>query len=348
LNKITVATFLLIPIYTFLYLLIAIFPMLTFFVQSLTPFFYLSVYIFFVFYVMFMATFVFDAKLKIKLENSDWLKLNLIFLVIEIGVALTLIVFTVISLGIIGIEQKVGVWYFVWFMAFILGIFPYFNKIRNTLGMKFGKIYGASLQGASVYADLSALKFRNEEKKGFTYLFASLRMLRDYLKIGNRRLRLLDKTISKVNTIRLYAKDVPYQELTLLAEGLGQLPEMDKIAVALEEFHNAENCKWSSDFLKIKKKQWWNIERFGEKLIIPIALLIVTVIGVFPEQLRTQVIDWITRIDWLGIVGFLILGIIAYGILNFVERVKNIDITYKDFKEYLAISANKKTNTTNS
>lgn len=338
-NKTKVATVLVIPIYTSLYLLLAIFPIISMHVVFLNPFFNFSIYIFFTFYVMLLATFILRKKLQIKLEKPDWVKLNLMFLLVEIGVAVILIVFTAIFFVMFADQQNVVIWYMVWFLAFVMGIFPYFNHIRNTLGMKFGRIYGASVIGAGAYADLSAFLFRKNEESGFVYLAASLRMLRDYLQIGNRKLNLLQETISEVKTIRLYAKDIPYKDLTILAEKLSKLPEINEIGPALKEFHNAENNRWSLDFKPIKKRKWWNIERLGEKIMIPIALLIVTLIGAFPEQLRTQAITWITQIDWLGVIGFLIIAIIIYGIISFVQRLADVDISYSDFKEYMAFSA---------
>lgn len=140
-----------------MYGLVGTFPIITLFSPMLTPYFGASLWIFISFYFLVYASFYIQKYARFKRHGAEWLKQNFIFNCIEIAFVPYFIVMLAVSLMVIQptVDVNVRLLHGVWYTAFMVGVFPYFHRVKNTLGMGFKKIEGASLSGASAFAKLA-------------------------------------------------------------------------------------------------------------------------------------------------------------------------------------------------
>lgn len=201
--------------------------------------------------------------------------------------------------------------------------------------MQFKAIEKGSLYGASAFAELARVKFRKKENGGLRYLIASLIMLRDYLFYERKELKHLKKTISIVRTISLYGKEIPYDQLSSLADDLSQLPILEEISDGLNNFLELEETKWADNFADIPEKK--RRERVGfviEKYIIPVSVVLVTFLAVvLPENVKMQIIDFFKQIDWMDvliILGGFTMFFLLYEFWCIISRIS--ELGYRDIK----------------
>lgn len=334
LNKKRLVIISIIVIYCTVYALLGTFPIITYFNPLLTPYFSLSILIFFVFLVLWASSFLIQKTGKFKHRGADWLKLHFTFHVLEVVFLGLFFIMIAISVATIRITEEPNkyLFYCVWYIFFGTGVFPFFHRVRNVLGMEFKEIEKASLNGASAFAELAKLKLKKKEEKGLDYLMGSLIMLRDYLTHYGKQLESLNKTISIVNTISLYGDKIPYRQLFSLSENLIQLSTLERIPEAVNKFLKTKEIGWTQDFTEIpQRKKGERIGLFVEKYVLPIVIVLVTFLAVFPEDIRMPILDFIKQIDWLQLLGIFIFFFLFYETWLFLSRM--IELSYSDIKE---------------
>lgn len=266
----------------------------------------------------------------------DWLKLHYAFGCLELAFCFFIMILLGISFK--SIVEPMGnldtnLFCLIWYFAFMAGVFPYFHRIKNTLGMEYKKIESGSFIGASAYAELAKIKFEFEEKKGISYLLTSLNMLRYHLAYYDKQLSNLDRTISALSTIRRYTQNIPYDQLFFLAQELRHIPNLEKIPEALTSFLESQEVKWSQGFLATSRSERRErIRPMLEKYIIPVALLLITLFGAFPETTRMQILNIIEKIQWSQFAGFCVVVFLFYYVFAFIIRIDK-DLEYNDIRK---------------
>jgi len=238
-------------------------------------------------------------------------------------------------------DTNVELFLIVWCLSFTVGFPIFFKRIKNTVGMNYIKIGIPSLNGASAFAELSELKLRKEQRKGLEYLGDSLLSLKENLTQEGKDLKNLDKTILAIEIISSFKQEIPYKQLCALAESLTKLPVLNEISGALSNFLDIQEIKWTQDFSEMPvKKQHEKVTSFIEKYFLPIAIIVVTFLGVLSENMRKQMTDFLQTLQWLQFLGFLVLAFLFYELVHFLYKVPKLEVEYSDVKEMLTLQAN--------
>ena len=330
LNKQQFVITLIIITYCAVYVLISTFPIIALFVSPLTSFLDPFIWIF-IFLILLGASFSIQKVMSFKHKSAEWLKFHFIFYGLELAISILFMGILAVSSSLI-VDYNLRLFLADWYLFFMVGVFPYFHRIKNALGMRFIMIEKPGLDGASAFAQLAKTKLKNEDKKGLSYLMKSLIILRDYLGYDRKQLIDLNKTISSVKTINLYGIDIPYHLLFSLAEDLSQLPNLEKVSKKLSKIAKSKEIIWAQDFVDIpQRKKRETISLFVEKYIIPVAVVLVTFLAVLPESLKTQIVDFFKQINWLQLVGIFTFLFLVYEYFSFLTRV--IELSYRDIKQ---------------
>jgi hypothetical protein len=230
-------------------------------------------------------------------------------------------------------ESNVALFLIVWYLAFIVGVPILLHRIKNTLGMNYIKIGVPSLKESVGFTELSKLKLGVRQSKGLEYLLQSLFILKENLSKEKKSLKYLDETILAVDILYSFEQKIPYKKLSVLADELAKLPSLNHIPEALSKFLNASEISWTQDFIELPSKKHEKVSSFIEKYLLPIALLIVTFLGILPENYKAQIIGFFEKLQWMQLAIIFIILFLFYEFLYFWDRLQLLTVEYGDIKE---------------
>lgn len=226
----------------------------------------------------------------------------------------------------------------IWFIFFAI-LCPYFlNRVTMAVGMDYLKGGIPSLSRASVFAELSQLRFKKQDKMGIHYLSASMIILKQNLMKENKVLGNLNDAILALNLIGLPDQEVPYPQMLQLANDLSKLPILNEIGNSLNSFLDLQEVKWTRDFTETPaQKLLTRMLRFIERYLLPIVLIIITFIGVLSETVRSWITSLLQSLNWLQLFGVTLLLVLLVIFLNFTissgSWFEPFQIEYEDIKE---------------
>jgi hypothetical protein len=321
-------------VYCLLYFLLGTVPIVTFYVPQFNAYLLLSVWIFVVFYILFVFSPVFQRVLKFEYTTLEWMRLHFILSFVEPSCIVLQIVPMVILFLTLKIDSNVQLFLLIWYLSFAAGLPILFQRIKNTLGMHYIKIGIPSLNGVVGFAELSILAFGRKQRKGLDYLWQALFVLQQNLRHENKDLKDLDETLAAVETISSFRQRIPYEQLSALASELVKLPALGDIPQALHSFRMSKEIEWTQAFSELPiKKRRERLTSFLERYILPIALVVVTLLGILPENMRTQATDFLQKLQWMQIVGFLVLFFLVYELGVIIGRLTLLEVEHDDIGE---------------
>jgi hypothetical protein len=315
LNRKQISIVIVVIMYCFAYFLLGTFPMVTLFSPNLNPYFGFSLWIFFIFYFLFLSLIILERSRKFRLEDVDWLKLHRIFSYLEPSLPMLFFVPLVIIVSFVqDLSTKEAV--VIWFYLFIVFFQTVFSRIENAVGMDYRKKGIPPLYRASAFATLSRSNLERRNEKGIGYLGYTLTILRENLNQKKRTLNSLGETISAVNTVSSLEQKIPYEQLVCLAERLEKLPVLNGVTEELHSFVNCKEIRWTRNFLETPTKtRQEKISSYFERYLLPMILVAATFLGVLPETIRSWLIEALQRLEWIQIIGFILLIVLSYASL---------------------------------
>jgi len=316
LNRKQIAIVSIVLIYCFVYFLLGIFPIVTFFSPDLSPYFNLSPWFFVIFYVLLVVSPLFRRFGKFRFENSEWLRLHYVFCYLELFLPILfivpLIVYTSLTPNLNTKELLM-----IWFLLFMIFFQTIFRWTKNAVGMNYGKKGIPSLYRASAFATLSRLRLERKDERGVEYLRSTLTILKENLNQKKKDLKLVGETVSAIDTISLCRQKIPYEQLLCLAEKLEKLPVLDGVAEELRSFVNCREIKWTLDFLGTPMKtRRERISAYLQRYLLPIAVFVVTALGILPETTRTWLVNAVQELEWTQVIGFFVVIFLMYPFLS--------------------------------
>lgn len=253
---------------------------------------------------------------------------ELLCLALFVAVPMIVLSFTVTA------DNNVRLLILIWYFSFGLGSIILFHRVRNTLGMHYVKIGVPSLNGAVGFAELSILALRKKQRKGLDFLWQALFILRENLRHDKKDLKDLDETIAAIETISSFEQRIPYERSCALAIELVKLPALGEIPQALHSFRMSNEIEWTQAFSELQiKKQRERITSFLERYVLPVALVVVTLLGILPENIRSQFTALLQQLQWMQIVGFSVALFLVYEFYVLVSRSYVLDVSLEEIEK---------------
>lgn len=342
-NRKQIAIVSVVTAYCLVYFLLSWIPIATFFLPKLSVYSVLALWVLIIFYLLIFCSFVFQRLFKFEYGTVKWLKLHCFFGWIQLLSVGLLASLWIIMWSALKPDSNVALFLLVWYLSFIVGVPILFQRVKNTLGMNYTKISIPSLEGTVGFAELSEMKLGRKQSEGLEYLRQSLFILKENLSQEEKSLKDLDKTILAIDILSSFEQKIPYKQLRVLAGNLVKMPSLSHIPEALNNFLMSSEISWTQAFSELpSKRQREKVTSFAEKYLLPIALVIVTLLGILPENNRVQIIDFLEKLQWTQVVGMFIVLFLVYEFFSLLNRFYLSDVAYSDIKDLLTLQDKRK------
>ncbi len=225
----------------------------------------------------------------VRADKERWLKLQVIFQ----HITLILIISALINAFIgAGLAQSGGEYYFLSMFIIPVMTIIYLHSARNLLGMGYSELSCSSITGAKALSMLAFVLLNRRNKRGISYLLKSLNLFNETLRRKEIICDYLTQAHTYVSILKATSKELPYEQLAVLANDLSELNSLVNIPEPLSKFvKEAEISKLSAFKMAAPSKRLF----FGK---ITIAIAFATAIGtgiqaIIPEVTKGQIVSWL-------------------------------------------------------
>lgn len=240
---------------------------------------------------------------------------------------------------IIGSQYEVSIafrgYYFIWFLLCSCLAFPYFNIVRNLVGMQISALSYDSVVGARAFASIASRLLAEKIERGVKYLVIALKMLKGEFKSRRLAHDKIDKTLETIFIIRQVRRNnLPYKALNFLSNSIVHASSLENIPNILQNFLTKREIAFTKNFKKIKKSPI-SLEKFLA-ILSSVGILLGIIIQLLPEKTKEFIINCISQnlssqniITLVSVITAIVLSAIF---LHFVNNALTKSVSLDDIK----------------